>query len=126
YEAGVHREPKSSGIPFIAMEYVDGPPLTIFAQKETLGRAQRIQLLIKVALAVHAAHQQAIIHRDLKPANVLADSTGEPKVLDFGIARIADEDHDYRTWHTTAGVLLGTPGYMSPEQASGKLDEIDV
>lgn len=132
YEAGVHRAGPGgdarSSLPFIAMEFVDGPPLTDYARGLRLSRQDRVRLLIKVADAVHAAHQRAIIHRDLKPANVLVDrSTGEPKVLDFGIARIAGfDDAQSLMWQTTAGVLLGTPGYMSPEQAAGKVEEIDV
>lgn len=132
YEAGVHKVTGGPGngngaaMPYIAMELVDGPPLTQFARERKLGRAQRIGLMIKVASAVHAAHQQAVIHRDLKPANVLVDSTGEPKVLDFGIARIIGVDDEHNTWQTTAGVLLGTPGYMSPEQAAGRPGDVDV
>ncbi|HRK30383.1 MAG TPA: protein kinase [Tepidisphaeraceae bacterium] len=127
YEAGVHHPPGTTAMPYIAMEFVDGPPLTQYARDRKLTRAQRIELMIKVSTAVHAAHQQAIIHRDLKPANVLVDPAGEPKVLDFGIARIIGaDDQESLTWQTTAGVLLGTPGYMSPEQAAGKANEIDV
>jgi serine/threonine protein kinase len=126
YEAGVHRQDPAAALPFIAMEYVDGPSITRFARDRKLSREQRIGLMIQVASAVHAAHQQAVIHRDLKPANVLVDPTGQPKVLDFGIARILGADEKHQTWQTTAGVLLGTPGYMSPEQAAGRIDEVDV
>jgi serine/threonine protein kinase/tetratricopeptide (TPR) repeat protein len=151
YEAGVHKvdergsessRPRDEGgpasascpppsalasLPYIAMEYVDGPPINVYARDRHLTREQRVRLMIKVATAVHAAHQQAIIHRDLKPANVLVDSSGEPKVLDFGIADVAGADEDVQhTWQTTAGVLLGTPGYMSPEQAAGRIGEVDV
>jgi serine/threonine protein kinase len=126
YEAGVHGHGAGNAMPFIAMEYIDGPPLTAWARQHKLSRANRIRLMIKVASAIHAAHQQAIIHRDLKPANVLVDPSGEPKVLDFGIARIVGADERHQTWQTTAGVLLGTPGYMSPEQAAGRADLVDV
>ncbi|MBC8106876.1 MAG: tetratricopeptide repeat protein [Anaerolineae bacterium] len=126
YEAGVHRAAGSVAMPFIAMEFVNGPPLNVYARDKQLSREDRIRLMIKVALAVHAAHQQAVIHRDLKPANVLVDQTGEPKVLDFGIARIIGVDDQKLTMQTTAGVLLVTPGYMSPEQAAGKAAEVDV
>ena len=131
YEAGVHRAASLPGagaaMPYIAMEFIDGLPITHFARQRGLDRRARVELLIKVARAVHAAHQQAVIHRDLKPANVLVDvASGEPKVLDFGIARIAGLEEDNLTWQTTAGVLLGTPGYMSPEQASGRIDQVDV
>lgn len=127
YESGVHRgENATTATPFLAMELVDGLPLNKYAREKKLSREERIKLIIKVAQAVHAAHQQAVIHRDLKPANVLVDTNGEPKVLDFGLARIAELDDDQNTWQTTAGVMLGTPGYMSPEQASGNQDSVDV
>ena len=126
YEASVHTGADHRAMPFIAMEYVDGLPLAQHARQNELPRRRRIELLIKVAQAVHAAHQQAVIHRDLKPANVLVDKSGEPKVLDFGIARIVGEELETYTWQTTAGVLLGTPGYMSPEQATGRPQDVDV
>lgn len=126
YEAGVHQPDGQAAVPFIAMEYVDGAPLTQYARERRLTRPQRVRLMIKVASAVHAAHQQAVIHRDLKPANVLVDASGEPKVLDFGIAHIVGTEDGNLTWQTTAGVLLGTPGYMSPEQAAGRINDIDV
>lgn len=127
YESGVHRgENATNATPFLAMELVDGLPLNKYAREKKLSREERVKLIIKVAQAVHAAHQQAVIHRDLKPANVLVDANGEPKVLDFGLARIAELDDDQNTWQTTAGVMLGTPGYMSPEQASGNQDSVDV
>lgn len=126
YESGVHRIDNSAATPFLAMELVDGKPLNKYARENTLSREAKIILIIKVARAVHAAHQQAVIHRDLKPANVLVEQSGEPKVLDFGIARIVGVDEEYSTWQTTAGVLLGTPGYMSPEQAGGNQQLVDV
>lgn len=129
YEAGLHEVASPDGsrraLPYLAMEFIHGKPLDIFARDANLNRLDRIRLMIKVIDAVQAAHQQAIIHRDLKPGNVLVDDAGEPKVLDFGIARIAGEA-EATTWQTTAGVLLGTPGYMSPEQAAGLHDQVDV
>jgi eukaryotic-like serine/threonine-protein kinase len=118
YEAGLQDTDDNRAIPFIAMEYVDGVSLTEYAKQHALDRDARIRLIIEVAGAVQHAHQQTIIHRDLKPANVLVDASGTPKVLDFGIARIAAVDSDGATWQTTAGLLLGTPGYMSPEQCA--------
>jgi eukaryotic-like serine/threonine-protein kinase len=126
YESGVFHTEAHSATPYLAMELVDGEPLNTFAVTHRLNRTDRIRLMIKVARAIHAAHQQAVIHRDLKPANVLVQGNGEPKVLDFGIARLADVEEAHTTWQTTVGVLLGTPGYMSPEQAAGDLSQVDV
>ncbi len=142
YDAGVVREgdlPGGRPVPYIAMEHVDGLPLTRFADVKNLSVADRLRLLADVADGVHAAHQRAIVHRDLKPANVLVEDDGQygrPKVLDFGIARVlqsADEGtldagvaDRARTLQTTAGVLLGTLGYMAPEQARGEGDRVDV
>lgn len=129
YEAGLHEVASPDGsrraLPFLAMEFIEGRPLDLFVRDRKLNRVDRIKLMIEVIDAVQSAHQQAIIHRDLKPANVLVDESGAPKVLDFGIARIAGEA-EATTWQTTAGVLLGTPGYMSPEQAAGLHDQVDV
>jgi tetratricopeptide (TPR) repeat protein/tRNA A-37 threonylcarbamoyl transferase component Bud32 len=125
FEAGSHQTSDHRAMPYIAMEYVDGGTLTQYVLEKNVNRRGCIELMIKVASAVHAAHQQAIIHCDLKPPNVLVDrASGEPKVLDFGIARFVSDDNS--TWQTTAGVLLGTPGYMSPEQASGTQRDVDV
>ncbi|MGF1633757.1 MAG: tetratricopeptide repeat protein [Phycisphaerae bacterium] len=139
FDAGVHRDPDSgTRTPYIAMEYVDGLPLTRFAEKQNLSLARRLSLMAVVADAVHAAHQRAIIHRDLKPANILVTPAGPdsphgtPKVLDFGIARVIRERDDDTTsgraqsLQTTVGLLLGTLGYMAPEQARGDGQEVDV
>jgi tetratricopeptide (TPR) repeat protein/tRNA A-37 threonylcarbamoyl transferase component Bud32 len=126
YAAGVHREPDRTPVPYIAMEHVDGPPITAWAAARGLSRDDRVHLVIRVARAVHAAHQQAVIHRDLKPANILVGPDGTPKVLDFGIAAVLTPTEDALTWHTIDGSLLGTPGYMSPEQARGESGAAEV
>lgn len=128
YEAGLHETNDNRAIPYLAIEYVDGVPIHDFADDRRLDRHARIELLIKVALAVQAAHQQTIIHCDLKPPNILVDTEGEPRVLDFGIARMANVDAEHAaTWQTTGGLLMGTPGYMSPEQcAPSSVDGVDV
>ncbi|MEM8873749.1 MAG: serine/threonine-protein kinase [Planctomycetota bacterium] len=139
FEANIHYDidlPGKRGLPYIAMEYVDGLPVTHFARERKLDTEQRIRLIADIADAVHAAHQKAIVHRDLKPGNVLvADDRnyGTPKVLDFGIARVLEEvdataakKDRVQTLHTTTGVLLGTLGYMAPEQARGQADKIDT
>lgn len=122
YDAGVHHTDTGAALPFIVMEFIDGVPVTQWVRDQRLDRAAVIRLFIKLAAAVQVAHQHAVIHRDLKPANVLVDRHGEPKVLDFGIAHVSVSEE----WRTTVGVLLGTPGYMSPEQARGQLADVDV
>src|SRR5690606_18163932 len=99
-DAGVERDPSLPGsrpVPYIAMEYVDGLPLTKWAAHHKLPLEDRLRLLADVADAVHAAHQKAIVHRDLKPGNVLVCDDGKygrPKVLDFGIARILQKSDE--------------------------------
>ncbi|MGE4070297.1 MAG: protein kinase [Lysobacterales bacterium] len=99
--------------PFLVMEYVDGIDLTDHCAR--LSRDQRLALLAQVADAVEHAHARGVVHRDLKPSNILIDAEGHPKVLDFGIGQIMGEGHTL----TETGMLLGTPAYMSPEQAIG-------
>lgn len=101
--------------PFFAMELVHGKPLVEYADGHKLNTRQRLELMIQVCDAVHHAHQRGIIHRDLKPGNILVDETGQPKILDFGLARATDSDAQ-ATRQTDIGQLLGTLAYMSPEQ----------
>ncbi|MFG0258763.1 MAG: tetratricopeptide repeat protein, partial [Phycisphaerales bacterium JB041] len=122
YEAGTC-EFSGAPQPFLAMEYVEGRPLHKHVEERGLGVRERLELLCKLCDAVHHAHQRGIIHRDLKPDNVLVDGTGQPKVLDFGVARITDSDVHITRAHTSVGQLIGTLAYMSPEQVAG--DEID-
>ncbi|MFM7205998.1 MAG: serine/threonine protein kinase, partial [Planctomycetaceae bacterium] len=77
---------------------------------------ERLELFRKVCEAVAHGHQKGVIHRDLKPGNVLVDSTGQPKVIDFGVTRNTDADLALTTMHTDVGALIGTLQYMSPEQ----------
>ena len=114
YEAGSAETP--SGLqPFFAMELIRGEPLTVCAAKRKFGLRQRLALMIQVCEAVQHAHQRGIIHRDLKPGNIIVDDLGQPKILDFGLARATDSDTGV-TRQTDMGQLLGTLQYMSPEQ----------
>ncbi|MEW6747273.1 MAG: tetratricopeptide repeat protein [Planctomycetota bacterium] len=108
--------------PFFAMELVHGWPVTDYARRQQLDTRQCLEILAKVCDAVHHAHQKGVIHRDLKPWNILVDETGQPKILDFGIARVIEPEIDISSDHTAPGRLLGTLPYMSPEQAAGEAD----
>jgi len=110
----------------LVMELVAGPPLTDYARAERLTAAGRMALVVKLADAVQHAHERGVIHRDLKPANVLVAEGGQPKVLDFGIARATSADVQRLTIQTTHGQLMGTLAYMSPEQLRGRSDDVDT
>src|SRR5580700_5293067 len=114
YEAGT-AETGAGLQPFFAMELIRGQPLTAYADAQRLNTRQRLGLMIRVCEAVEHAHQRGIIHRDLKPGNILVDENGQPKILDFGLARVTDSDAQ-ATRQTDVGQLLGTLAYMSPEQ----------
>jgi WD40 repeat protein/predicted Ser/Thr protein kinase len=121
YEAGL----SDDGQPFFAMELIRGVPLDEYANRHGLDLAARVGLVARVADAVQHAHDQGVIHRDLKPANILVEETGQPKVLDFGVARAAGADLLTAAGLTHTGQLLGTPNYMSPEQVTGDPAAID-
>jgi len=125
FDAGATDE----GRPFFAMEYVPGVPLIEYCDQQRLSNADRLALFVKVCGAIQHAHQKGIIHRDLKPSNVLV--TGDaghavPKVIDFGIAKATDRSAADETAFTQYGALVGTPEYMSPEQASMGAEEVDT
>ena len=121
YEAGLAED----GQPFFAMEFIRGLPLDEYANRHALGLTARVELLARVCDAVQHAHDQGIIHRDLKPANILVEETGQPKVLDFGVARALDADLLTGAGLTQTGQLLGTPSYMSPEQVTADPAAVD-
>jgi eukaryotic-like serine/threonine-protein kinase len=100
--------------PYFAMELIHGKPLIEYAEECSLNTRQRLELMVAVCEAVEHAHQRGIIHRDLKPGNILVNECGQPKILDFGLARATDCDAQ-ATRQTDIGTLLGTLAYMSPE-----------
>jgi len=109
------------------MEYIpDARTITRYAEEERLETRERLRLFVKVCDAVHHGHQKGIIHRDLKPANILVDSAGEPKVIDFGVARATDSDLAITTQQTAVGQLIGTMQYMSPEQCQADPHDLDT
>lgn len=101
--------------PYFAMEFIRGVSLLEHANQHGLSTPQRLDLMIKICEAVDYAHRCGVIHRDLKPGNILVDQSGQPKILDFGVARVTDSDTDV-TRQTRLGELVGTLAYMSPEQ----------
>ena len=124
YEAGT----AESGLgpqPFFAMEFIRGHALIEYAEAHQLNTRQRLNLIAKVCDAVQHAHQRGIIHRDLKPGNILVDESGQPKILDFGVARVTDSDARM-THQTDLGQIVGTLAYMSPEQVLGDPLELDT
>ncbi|HRX87691.1 MAG TPA: serine/threonine-protein kinase, partial [Phycisphaerae bacterium] len=160
YEAGTATFALSDGssraAPFLAMEYIEGQPLTVFANEHDLDLRSRLELMVRVCDAVQYAHQMGVIHRDLKPANILVEpqrgtasgataprsaaressssrsrasgslNVAQPKVLDFGVARATEADLHLTTLQTRAGQLMGTPAYMSPEQIGGDPLQVDT
>ncbi len=114
-----------TGRPFFVMELVEGSPITDYADEHKLTIRQRLELFAQVCNAIQHAHSKGIIHRDIKPSNVLVSShDGRPfaRVIDFGIAKAVDQRLTDETAFTQHGQLMGTPLYMSPEQAEGSLD----
>jgi eukaryotic-like serine/threonine-protein kinase len=117
-----------TGRPFVVMEYVRGEPLTTYADRHKLSVADRLELFIQLCEGVQHAHQKGIIHRDLKPSNVLVtlqDGKPVPKIIDFGVAKAMTRTLG-EAMHTEFGAIIGTPEYMSPEQAEMTGLDIDT
>jgi tetratricopeptide (TPR) repeat protein/tRNA A-37 threonylcarbamoyl transferase component Bud32 len=124
YEAGV-ADTGFGPQPYFAMEFIHGQPLHKYTEAHHLKVKERLDLMGKICQAVEHAHQRGLIHRDLKPGNILVDETGQPKILDFGVARVTDSDTQV-TRQTDVGQLVGTLEYMSPEQVLADPMEIDT
>jgi hypothetical protein len=122
YEAGV-ADTGFGAQPYFAMEFICGQALREYAAAHTL--RERLVLMVKICQAVEHAHRRGLIHRDLKPGNILVDESGQPKILDFGVARVADSEAQV-TRQTDVGQLVGTLEYMSPEQVLADPMEIDT
>jgi serine/threonine protein kinase/tetratricopeptide (TPR) repeat protein len=125
FDAGV----TDAGRPYFVMEFVPGEPITDYCDRHKLTTRERLELLCQACRAVQHAHQKAVIHRDLKPGNVLVmEQEGRPlvKVIDFGVAKALSQRLTERTLFTARGQLLGTPEYMSPEQAQAGIQDVDT
>jgi WD40 repeat protein len=115
--------------PYFVMEYVAGVPITDYCDRHRLRNAERLQIFLQVCAALQHAHQKGVIHRDLKPSNILVtvqDGKPVPKVIDFGIAKATHQGSVERAAFTQLGMLIGTPEYMSPEQAEASGLEVDT
>jgi len=118
-----------AGRPYFVMEYVEGKSITKYCDQQKLSVEERLGLFRQVCEGVHHAHQKGIIHRDIKPSNILVTLRGQravPKIIDFGIAKAITQPLSGKTAYTEHGQLLGTPEYMSPEQAEMAYQDVDT
>jgi serine/threonine protein kinase len=125
YDAGA----TSSGRPFFVMQWVEGEKITDFCDNQRLNIRQRVELFTRVCHAIQHAHQKGVIHRDIKPSNIIVmeiDGVAVPKVIDFGVAKATTGTTDESFTFTMAGQFIGTPAYMSPEQAGGNGMDVDT
>ena len=110
FDCGEH-----DGLAYLAMEFIEGTDLRSRLLKEPLPAAEAVEIARQVAEGLAYAHERGVVHRDVKPGNIMLNAQGQPKIMDFGLARMRAADHK-----TSTGMVLGTPRYMSPEQISGQ------
>ena len=116
----IHSIGEEMGRPYLSLEFAEGGSLAQLLTGGPLAALDAAALVEKLAMAIHSAHQAGIVHRDLKPSNVLLTADGVPKVSDFGLAKLLDAD----SARTLSGQTLGTPSFMSPEQAEGHSSDV--
>ncbi len=117
----LHGGSTRDGLPYFAMEYIEGEPIDRYCDLHRLSLERRIEIFLSVCSAVHAAHQSLVVHRDLKPSNILVTREGVPKLLDFGIAKLLNPPSLAGAWSVTeTGLRPMTPLYASPEQVAGE------
>ncbi|MHC5112180.1 MAG: protein kinase domain-containing protein [Planctomycetota bacterium] len=121
----IHDSGSADGLPYIVMDFVDGVHLDAYVEEVNPSREELLSLLKRIAEAVQAAHVRGVIHRDLKPANILIDEDGRPVIVDFGLAKL-DEDNSSSPAITLTGAFIGSVPWSSPEQARGEHDAVDV
>jgi serine/threonine protein kinase len=118
----IHEIGEHAGEHWLSMDYVRGPSLAALLRGQPQSPPRAAVWIGKIANAIHHAHQRGVLHRDLKPSNILIDDAGEPQVTDFGLAKLVDTDSEV----TRTGTILGSPHYMAPEQASGRMHQVDA
>ncbi|MEW6156508.1 MAG: protein kinase [Verrucomicrobiota bacterium] len=116
----IHEIGEHEGQHYFSMDYVEGKNLAEFVQENPISSPRAAQILKMIAEAIHYAHQRGTLHRDLKPQNVLIDADGQPRITDFGLAKRTERESGL----TVSGAVLGSPGYMPPEQAVGRHEEV--
>jgi serine/threonine protein kinase len=122
YDAGI----AESGQPFLVLEYVDGKPITAHCDEHRLNIHERLRLFLQVLDAIGYAHSRLVVHRDIKPSNILVDARGQTRLVDFGIAKALGDSGQDDAHLTRHGQVIGTPHYMSPEQAGLAAPDIDT
>ncbi len=122
YDAGISK----SGQPFLVLEYVNGKPITAYCDEHRLNIRERLRLFLQVLDATGYAHSRLVVHRDIKPSNILVDAQGQTKLVDFGIAKALGETDLDGAHLTRHGQVIGTPHYMSPEQADHAAPDVDT